>query len=370
MEKLGVGIVGCGEAAQALHLPALNSLSDRFRIVACADASASAAAHLADLSGSRATSTDEILADPRVDVVLIAAPDAVHADLVIAACRAKKRGVLVEKPPALNARLARLMADAAAQTSTPVLVGYPHVHDAAVADALAALGDGGVRSAEFFCRIGPNARYTTDLVTTFRGNDLDRWTGIANGLSLTTAVSEIAGMSAPTSYVTAHAMLIGLAIHDLPVIRRVVREPLEIAYARVRRGGRRMAGFGIDAVLEMQSGGRVLYSLEMQDIKITDWGFEARRDGLAVRVAFPTTYAQSAPSLCTVRREGPSGPEEYRTDQTFESGFRREWRELHDVVTMGASPLTPIGDAVHDLELAEAILLKAIAGDPACGGGP
>ena len=30
---LGVGIVGCGEAAQAIHLPTLASLSDQFRVV-------------------------------------------------------------------------------------------------------------------------------------------------------------------------------------------------------------------------------------------------------------------------------------------------------------------------------------------------
>jgi predicted dehydrogenase len=365
MERLGVGIIGCGEAVQALHLPALNSLSDRFRIVACADTSAKAAAHLAELAGARVLDTEALLADARVDVVLIAAPDAVHADLAIAACHAKKRGVLVEKPPALNARLAQLIADAARATGTPVLVGYPHVHDAAVAEALRALGEERVRSAEFFCRIGPNARYTAEILSTYRGDDLDRWTTMANGLSLTTVVAEVAGMAAPTSYTTAHAMLIGLAIHDLPVLRRVVREPLAVAYARVRRGGKRLVGFGIDAVLETSSGGRVLYNLEMQDLKMTDWGFEARRDGLAVRVAYPTSYAQGAPSLCIVRREGANGSEEQRFDQTYETGFRREWRHLHDVVTKGALPLTPIDDAVEDMRLAEAILRKAIAGDPA-----
>jgi predicted dehydrogenase len=361
---LGVGIIGCGEAAQALHVPALNSLADRFRIRACADASAKARTHLAAITGSQALTTEALLANPAVDVVLIAAPDAVHADLAIAACEAGKKAVLLEKPPALNSRLAKLVADAAAQSSTTVLLGYPHVYDAAVAQALTAVGDGPVRSAEFFCRIGPNARYTQELVATQRPDDLDRWGGMINGLSATATVSEILGIDVPSSYVTASALMLGLAIHDLPVLRRVVREPLTVAYAKVRRG-KGLTGFGVDAVLEQASGGRVLYQMELQDLKMADWGFEARRDGLAVRVAYPTSYAQGAPSTCSVRGEGAEGPEERRYDQTYETGFRREWRHLHDVVTAGAAPLTPIADAVKDVELAEAILRKAVESDPA-----
>lgn len=361
---LHVGIIGCGEAAQALHVPALNSLADRFRIAACADVSLKARTHLAALTGSRAVGVDELLADAGVDVVVICAPDAVHADLAIAACEAGKRAVLLEKPPALNSRLVALIAEASAKSGTPVLVGYPHIYDAAVAQALSAIGDGPVRSAEFVCRIGPNARYTSELLDTVRGDDVDRWGGMIDGLSRVATVSEILGVDVPSSYVTASALMLGLAIHDLPVLRRVVREPLTVSYARVRRG-HGMTGFGIDAVLEQASGGRVLYQLEMQDLKMTDWGFEARRDGLAVRVAYPTSYAQGAPSVCTVRTEGADGPEGRRHDQVYETGFRRAWRHLYDVVTAGAVPLTPVADAVRDVELAEAILCKAAESDPA-----
>jgi hypothetical protein len=135
----------------------------------------------------------------------------------------------------------------------------------------------------------------------------------------------------------------------------------------VRRGSGRggLVGFGVEAVLETTSGGRVFYAMELQDLKMIDWGFEARREGLTVRVAYPTSYAQAAPSTCVVRSEGPAGPEERRFDQTYETGFRREWRHLHDVVTAGAAPLTPIADAVLDVELAEAILDAALARDRA-----
>lgn len=51
---LRVGIIGCGEAAQALHIPALNSLAAQYRITALSDASREVAQELAGRTGARA----------------------------------------------------------------------------------------------------------------------------------------------------------------------------------------------------------------------------------------------------------------------------------------------------------------------------
>ena len=37
--QLKVGVVGCGEATQALHVPSINSLASLFRLEACSDTS-------------------------------------------------------------------------------------------------------------------------------------------------------------------------------------------------------------------------------------------------------------------------------------------------------------------------------------------
>ena len=39
MSTMRVGIVGCGEAAQILHLPSLYQLADKFEVTALCDAS-------------------------------------------------------------------------------------------------------------------------------------------------------------------------------------------------------------------------------------------------------------------------------------------------------------------------------------------
>lgn len=45
--RLGVGIVSCGEAAQAIHVPTLLRLRDRFQVIHCMDIDGDVAARLA-----------------------------------------------------------------------------------------------------------------------------------------------------------------------------------------------------------------------------------------------------------------------------------------------------------------------------------
>jgi predicted dehydrogenase len=70
------------------------------------------------------TSTAELCASPDVDAVLIATPDALHLDDVLAAVRHGKP-VLVEKPMAMNSEEARQMVEAA--RAADVLLGVAHV---------------------------------------------------------------------------------------------------------------------------------------------------------------------------------------------------------------------------------------------------
>jgi predicted dehydrogenase len=77
-------------------------------------------------TGARAISNPlDLINDPNVDVVVIATPDSYHADFTLAACKAKKKAALVEKPMTLNARMGREIAQASESSGVPVIVGYP-----------------------------------------------------------------------------------------------------------------------------------------------------------------------------------------------------------------------------------------------------
>ena len=68
----GVGVIGAGPGVSALHLPTLDRLADRFRVVHVADAGSGRAGELAARNGVPASSgTSALLADPNFLISLL-----------------------------------------------------------------------------------------------------------------------------------------------------------------------------------------------------------------------------------------------------------------------------------------------------------
>ncbi|MFT3972390.1 MAG: Gfo/Idh/MocA family oxidoreductase [Amaricoccus sp.] len=95
MDRLGVGIVGCGNISAAYFR--LAPLFRGIEVRACADLSAAAAEARAAEFGVRAESVDALLADPDVDVVINLTIPAAHFGVTKAALEAGKH-VYSEKP--------------------------------------------------------------------------------------------------------------------------------------------------------------------------------------------------------------------------------------------------------------------------------
>ncbi|NKJ06426.1 MULTISPECIES: Gfo/Idh/MocA family oxidoreductase [unclassified Rhizobium] len=105
-EKLGVGVIGCGNISMTYLRNA--ALFAGVELRACADISADAAALRAREYGIRALSVDQLLADPEVDLVLNLTVPAVHFDVTMSALSAGKH-VFTEKPLATSAADGRLL---------------------------------------------------------------------------------------------------------------------------------------------------------------------------------------------------------------------------------------------------------------------
>ncbi len=99
MAGIGVGVIGAGVMG-AEHARLLATEISGARLVAVADADLSRAQAAAG-SGRATVDAEALIADPAVDAVLVASPDATHHRLVLAAIAAGKP-VLCEKPLAAS----------------------------------------------------------------------------------------------------------------------------------------------------------------------------------------------------------------------------------------------------------------------------
>ena len=175
---LGIGLIGAGWIG-AFHGESLARRIPGARLVMIADPAPGAADTLATEIGGR-TTTDpaELIADPEVEAVVIAAPARFHTDLVVAAASAGK-AVFCEKPMALTLVDADRAIAAAARAGVPLQVGFNRRFDASFAAAHDAVTSGRVGTPQLLrsltrdpsgfdpARIAPWTIYTETLIHDF-----------------------------------------------------------------------------------------------------------------------------------------------------------------------------------------------------------
>lgn len=125
MEKLKVGIVGCGGIANNKHLPSLEAIGG-VDIVAFCDRLQERAEKTAKKYGTADarvyTDYKELLTE-QLDAVYVCTPNRSHCEISVAALRAGKH-VMCEKPMAMNYKEAVEMCAAAKETGKLLTIGY------------------------------------------------------------------------------------------------------------------------------------------------------------------------------------------------------------------------------------------------------
>lgn len=114
-----VAVVGCGYWGQNL----VRNFAELGALVAVSDASASTTATTSAAYGVASRRFEDVLGDPAVDGVVIAAPAVSHAELATEALVAGKH-VFVEKPLALRAADAERVCDIAKRMGRTLMVGH------------------------------------------------------------------------------------------------------------------------------------------------------------------------------------------------------------------------------------------------------
>ena len=112
MTRIATGLIGYGMAGSVFHAPLIQA-EPRLRLAAVASRRAGEIAR--DLPGVRAVpAADALLADPAIELVVIATPNASHYPLAAQALASGKH-VVVDKPLAVTSREARQLIELAAR---------------------------------------------------------------------------------------------------------------------------------------------------------------------------------------------------------------------------------------------------------------
>ncbi len=162
-EPLRVGILGAGRIAQVAHLPAILHARSA-ELIGVHDPSAFLRDGVARLYETTSYgSLHALLDDPRIEAVVIAAPDRFHASATIECLRAGKH-VLVEKPLASTLAESETVVQAMRDTGLVVQVGAMKRHDPGVRFAARATREriGRIQSASLWYRVMGSLRPSTE----------------------------------------------------------------------------------------------------------------------------------------------------------------------------------------------------------------
>lgn len=338
-KPLGIGLIGAGPVAQAIHVPTLLRLRDRFAVRSVMDIDAAIADAVAGRVGCRSTtSIDELLEDPTVDVVAICSPDRFHATQVIQAIRAGKRAVLCEKPFATSVAEAKAIAEAGAAAGVPVFVGAMHTADPAWLTAQRVWGDLPETTHTVRSRIAlpQNKRYE-DWATELLGRPAGRPQDLSD--PVVQAAMFVNGM-------------LGLASHNLPLVRAFLPD---FAAVRVEHA-QFIAPFGYLAVLragerQVQLTGLIHGRWNPQ------WTFDALAPDASLHIDFTPSFVHAGSGVATLRTSEVAtvyGPYP-------RNGYQSEWERLADAVNGAADVAPPLQSLIDDITFVLGIAEQAAA---------
>jgi len=142
---LKIGLLGAGRIGQ-VH--AVNIVAHpQSELVAVSDKFDEPAEKLAQMHGAAVRSSEDIIADPAIDAVLVATPTDTHADLLEAATAAGK-AVLCEKPVDLDLKRALDCLARCEPHGKPIMVGFNRRFDPNFAHLKAAFDQGEIGKGE------------------------------------------------------------------------------------------------------------------------------------------------------------------------------------------------------------------------------
>jgi predicted dehydrogenase len=354
MTPLSVGIVGGGLITQVEHLPNLLAMPELFRVAGVADPSAKVRAHLAQRYGIAAVDTAEALFDLQADAVVVATPDAYHADIIVMAL---ERGlhVFTEKPLCYTAADAERILAARNRAGRVVQVGYMKRFDPAYLTLVELLKT----------QRGPLRAVTVDVI------DSDAWAYVAHR-DLLVPDDVPAGLIAEGSARrrTQVAAALGDAAAD-PAVAKGFSGPycsslvhdINLVQGLLGAAGTRLAAPIGAGFVDGDTGGALSARLTPGDaIASLTWVAAPRVSYYSERIRlvfedavyeleFPSPYLNHQPTRLVERRSDGPHLREIRHRPSYAEPFVEEMKAWHAAIATGGPVSNTVEQAARDIAL-------------------
>jgi predicted dehydrogenase len=352
VERLKIGIIGCGAIAQIQHLPHLRELNDQFEIAGLADLSPKLLEYVgAEYSvppGRRFVDYHELVRSD-IDGVIVC-PSGSHAAPTIAAAEAGKH-ILVEKPMCTTVREAEAMVDAADRAGVLLMVAYMKRHEPAyqfVQKKVAEMSD--VRFIQVNHLHPDNDLHTAEFkVRRFDDipADLRAHWQVEQRALIAEALDYSDGADVPAAIAHAYNLILGSMIHDLGNLHGLFGPARRVLSSEIWLEGR-----AVSTVLDYGDDRRAVASWvdlpELWDFKETLEVYGSRE---RVLVSFPTGFARGLPSCVTLHGMDADRTPWRREYSWHDNPFKLELQHFGECIRTGQPPRTPGREAIADIHL-------------------
>jgi len=363
MRRLRAGLVGAGLVGQSEHAFYLWEERERFEFIGVADPSR----RVRESLGARYGLTElhdniEGLLGTRLDAVVIAAPDAYHPAIAVAALDAGLH-VMCEKPLALSPSSCDQIAEARDRNKRVVQVAYMKRYDPAYRRALDLLPDRieDVRLISVEVNDPDHEPFVAHLPMTWP-DDLPlalREQGRRDALA---QLEEAAGMSLDAA--SARALgggFLSSLVHDVAVVHGMLDHLGCELPAAADSGIHFDEGRGVQLSFGLPGGGHVsMCHLNLPGVPDYRERVTVYCADRIVELEFPSPYLRHQPTRLTLRRAGDGRSlETIEYQASYEEAFREELRAFHAAVSGQAPVHTPVEQARADVVLLISAFRKA-----------
>jgi len=341
-QRVRIGLVGCGSIAQIMHLPALSSLHDMFRIEAVCDVCESVLSAVADRYGiaKRYSEYQELIEDREIDAVAVL--NRQHAEVAIAAAR-KNKHVFIEKPLCFNMTEAQEIAAAVNEANVVAMVGYMRLYDPSYHHLLSEIQS--LQDIRLIRVHDFGSRYPLDdIYDVAQPSEVERQRLSRLAADLKESLRAVVGPR--QQVIEAYYQLLHLTTHDASVLRSLFGLPKKILACKIWRGG-----FCTTCLMELRGvpciweTGGFDYTRNWWDQNLTVYD-----SAKTVSIEYEYPYMRNARSVLCVRRNEMRAQVDSAIMGGYEDAYRAEWVNLFNAIANGKPVVSGIEGAVEDIQ--------------------